>query len=86
MTTKLTLSLDDKIIAHAKRTARKRGKSLSKMVEEYFRSIPGKKDDEASVVERLEKRIKPYLDNIKLPENADYKKIAREEKYRDYLK
>lgn len=86
MTTKLTLSLDDKIIARAKKIARKRGKSLSKMVEEYFNSIPEKKEKVGFIVEQLENRTKPYLEKLKLPEGADYKEIAREWKYKDYLK
>ena len=36
MQTKLTLRLDDDLIEKAKRLAQKRGKSLSKMVSEYF--------------------------------------------------
>lgn len=36
MNTKLTLRLDDKLIAKAKRHARRTGKSLSQIVAEYF--------------------------------------------------
>ena len=36
MQTKLTLRLDDELIKRAKQLAQKRGKSLSKMVSEYF--------------------------------------------------
>jgi hypothetical protein len=39
MTTKLTLRLDDTVIRKAKKTARTRGVSLSRMVEDYFRSV-----------------------------------------------
>lgn len=86
MTTKLTLSMDEKVIDRAKRIARRRGKSLSKIVEEYFNSIPEKKYQEGSAVERIEKRIKPYLDKINLPEDKDYRELIREWKYQDYLK
>lgn len=39
MDTKLTLRLDGRLIEHAKREARKRGTSVSKMVGDYFRKI-----------------------------------------------
>ena len=42
MQTKLTLRLEDKLIEKAKILARKRGKSLSKLVSEYFRVITSK--------------------------------------------
>lgn len=86
MTTKLTLSLDEKVIKHAKLIANRRGKSLSKMVEEYFNSIPEKKRQEDSIIEQIEKRLKPYINKIDLPEEADYRNLAREWKYQDYLK
>ena len=39
MTTKLTLRLDDGVIKQAKKKARARGVSLSRMVEDYFKSV-----------------------------------------------
>ena len=39
MQTKLTLRLEDELIAKAKILARKRGKSVSKLVSEYFKYI-----------------------------------------------
>lgn len=39
METKLTLRLDQALIQSAKKEARKRGTSLSKMVADYFRGI-----------------------------------------------
>ena len=39
MTTKLTLRLDDTVIRKAKKTARNKGVSLSRMVEDYFKSV-----------------------------------------------
>ena len=39
MTTKLTLRVDKALIARAKREAQHRGRSVSKMVAEYFRSL-----------------------------------------------
>ena len=41
MTSKLTLRLDDTVIRKAKKTARSKGVSLSRMVEDYFKCIAG---------------------------------------------
>ncbi|MDD5199651.1 MAG: DUF6364 family protein [Terrimicrobiaceae bacterium] len=48
MNTKLTLRLDEKLVSQAKREARKRGISVSKMVADYFWGIgTDRKDGEA---------------------------------------
>ncbi len=39
MSTKLTLRLDDGVIRKAKKKARNEGVSLSRMVEDYFKSV-----------------------------------------------
>jgi len=41
MDTKLTLRLGDRLIAQAKVQAKRNGKSLSRMVADYFRSLTG---------------------------------------------
>lgn len=41
MQTRLTLQMDDKLIAHAKAHAKKRGKSVSQLVADYFRILDG---------------------------------------------
>jgi len=46
MTTKLTLRLDEKLIDQAKKTARAKGVSLSRIVEDYFRSLVARKEKE----------------------------------------
>ena len=47
MTTKLTLRLDDELIRQAKETARSKGVSLSRVVEDYFRTLAARKGKEA---------------------------------------
>ncbi len=42
MTTKLTLSLDDKIISKAKKIAARKKTSISKLVSNYFEKLPEK--------------------------------------------
>lgn len=39
MTTKLTLSIDKEVIEKAKDISRRRGKSLSRMIEEHLKSL-----------------------------------------------
>jgi hypothetical protein len=43
MTTKLTLSINEETVKHAKLISRKRGKSISKMVEKYLDSLSEKR-------------------------------------------
>lgn len=87
MKTKLTLNVDDKIVARAKRASAKRHVSLSSVVEEYLEkysrnTLPKKYNDEKP---SLLERIRKYTKNMKpLPENYDYKKAVHEhldEKY-----
>ncbi len=40
MTTKLTLRIDEKLIERAKSHAQRTGKSVSRMVEDYFELLP----------------------------------------------
>lgn len=75
MQTKLTLRLDDRIIKKAKKIAQKNGKSLSKMVEDYFASlkIEGSKDEE---------QLTPRVRSLKgLLRDAE----INEKEYFDYL-
>ena len=81
MTTKLTLTLDDKVIKGAKRYARAKGRSVSDLVESYFKSLT-ELDSEPS--EELTPAVKSLMGSFKAPANFDYKKILREEKKRKF--
>jgi hypothetical protein len=72
MTTKLTLSLDDKIIAKAKKIAARKKTSISKLVANYFEKLPeaeNKKqinlDDLGGVLKKGKHLTDEGLDNIK---------------------
>lgn len=77
MKTKLTLNVDDKIVARAKKASTKRKVSLSSVVEEYLEkyssnTLPKKrKSTEPSLLDRIRKYTKKTKP---LPENYDYKK------------
>ena len=79
MTTKLTLSIDSKVIDEAKRYSKKKGISLSKLIENHLREFTGK-------AKRTKKGSATELLGIagKAPKNFNYKeelyKIL-EEKY-----
>jgi hypothetical protein len=70
MTTKLTLTIDDSVIAIAKKYAKQNGKSLSDIVENYLMSLSSKGNTE----ENISPSILKLLGSIKLPDNFDYKK------------
>ncbi|MEE9463076.1 MAG: DUF6364 family protein [Bacteroidales bacterium] len=76
MNAKLTLKLDNKVIARAKKYAKKRNTSLSKMIESYLDSVTS---EDSSGIE-----ITPLVENlsgvIKLPADYDHRKD-----YTDYL-
>jgi hypothetical protein len=70
MTTKLTLTINDEVIRAAKLYARSKEKSLSKLVENYLKSLAmGNEKSPALAPEILKLKGK-----LKLPENFDYKK------------
>ena len=79
MQTKLTLRLDDDVIDKAKKIARKRGKSLSKLVAEYFNHISAKEPESEDELSPIVKSIYGSLHGAGINDN-DYKKHL-EEKY-----
>ncbi len=82
MSTKLTLRLEDVLIKNAKRAARSKGVSLSKMVADYFKTISLqqiKESIESPVLSEISGILSPKTDEKKLLRS--YKKRL-EEKYR----
>lgn len=74
MTTKLTLSIDEQVIKKAKLVSRRKGKSLSKMVEEYLSTISIKEDEKESPLDRIKKIRDAHSSKIKPPlAEFDYK-------------
>ena len=80
MTRKLTLSINEKTVEKAKRISRKRGKSISKMVEEYLNSITEKEEQKASAVDKIKKIMKGRITN----KNLDWKKVKEEHLSKKY--
>ena len=70
MITKLTLTLNQEVIDSAKAYAKRNGKSLSAIVENYLRSL----DRESEKKEALAPEVKRLLGSVKLSKDFDYKK------------
>lgn len=70
MTTKLTLTIDDSVIAIAKKYAKQKGKSLSDIVENYLMSLTSKENK----TESISPKILKLMGAIELPGEYDYKK------------
>ena len=73
MQTKLTLRLEDELIEKAKILARRRGKSVSKLVSEYFNYITSKELKSESDLPPVVKSLYGSLANTDVKE-SDYKK------------
>lgn len=82
MNTKLTLSLEKEVIEKAKIYAKGTGRSLSEMVENYFRSLVSKSDKNNSDDNDIEEQLKKITGIVILPDDFDVKK-AKEEYYKE---
>jgi len=79
MQTKLTLRLDNKLIDQAKKVAKMRGKSLSKLVAEYFLNITKNEPETEQDLPPIVKSLYGSMAKTKIDED-DYKKHL-EDKY-----
>ena len=70
MTTKLTLTIDDTVINSAKKYAKRNGKSLSNLVENYLKSV----GHTENTVADISPKVSRLLGIVKLPDGFDYKK------------
>lgn len=82
MNTKLTLTLEGKVIDSAKKYARQNGKSLSDIVENYLKSITTR-EETAAVLSPKVTRLRGV---IKLPQDFDYKKELGNALFKQYEK
>lgn len=80
MLSKLTLSVDDQVIEKAKEFARQTDRSLSKIVENYLKSIVMDSDNTNKL-----KIIEELAGKITLPEDFDEDSARREAMEKKYL-
>jgi hypothetical protein len=72
MNTKLTLSVDAAIIERAKAYAKKTGRSLSEIIENYLESITRENGSE-----KVSSRLKKIVGSVTLPSDFDEKKALQ---------
>ena len=82
MNTKLTLTLKKEVIDQAKKYASEKGRSLSEMVENYFKYLTEMQPEEKT--EELSPRVKKLRGIVKVKSDFDYKKILDEERNKKY--
>lgn len=81
MNKKLTLSLDEDIIQKAKTYASQTGKSLSSLVEDFFKNLTEKPSSN-----QLSSKIKRLSGKIEIPADFDLKKELRKGLEEKHLK
>lgn len=79
MATKLTLRMDEKLIAGAKKYARRSGKSVSRLVADFFSLLAQTVDEETDTISPTVKSLRGLMKSSKL-RDKEYKKHL-EEKY-----
>lgn len=81
MNAKLTLSINEEIVKKAKRISQYRGKSVSKIIEEYFSSLPEKEHEKTASIREISNMLKS---GTVIAENLNYKEFIREKRYQEY--
>ncbi len=76
MNTKLTLTLEKEVIEKAKKYASENGRSLSEMVENYFKLLVREKKVPSLEISNRVKRLQGI---VKVDSTFDYKKTLEEE-------
>ena len=77
---KLTLSVDAGVVTRAKRYARKRGTSVSRLVEQYLEMVSGAGADDEATMTPVLRRLRAELEGVTV-DVADYRRYL-ERKYR----
>ncbi len=74
MTTKLTLTIEERVIKIAKKYAEKKGRSLSGLVENYLKTL----SSEDSITNDITPRVRRLRGAVKFPDNFDFKSMLEE--------
>jgi len=84
MSTKLTLTLEKTVIEDAKKYAKSQGRSLSKLIEEYLKSVS--REDKKNEELQLSPITKSLYGSVKLDSDViDYKEILKNEILKKHL-
>lgn len=84
MNTKLTLSIEEQVIESAKEYAKKQGRSLSSIVEEYLKSIAKRKTPISKL--EFDPLVEELCGSVKFPDDVDYDELIGKAKFEKYLK
>ena len=82
MNTKLTLSSEKEVIEKAKIYAKGTGRSLSEMVENYFRNLISNSEKNNNESNDIDERLKKITGVVTLPDDFDIEK-AKEEYHKE---
>jgi hypothetical protein len=82
MNTKLTLTIEKEIIEEAKEYAKKKGQSLSDLVENYFKLLT--KNERQIEPKQLSPRVKRLRGILKVDKDFNYKSVLEEELAKKY--
>ena len=77
MNTKLTLTIEKEVIEQAKQYASMKGKSLSELVENYFKFLTENQGNEPA--ETVSPRVQKLKGILKVNDDFDYKKVLEKE-------
>ena len=83
MNVKLTLTIQDSVINKAKRYAKKNGRSLSDMIENYLKVVTDEEPVETDI--ELTPIVKSMMGAFKAPLDFDYKKELEKRLTEKYL-
>lgn len=83
MDSKLTLSVDKSLAEKAKLYARSQGRSLSDLVESYFKVLTTDSEDSDL---KVSSKLKSMKGALKVSDNYDYKKELSDSLSKKYLK
>ncbi len=84
MNTKLTLSIEEQVVESAKKYAKKQGRSLSNIVEEYLKSIA--KHKQRIKKTELHPLVEELCGSVKIPKDKSYDEILGEALIEKYMK
>lgn len=82
MNTKLTLTIEERIIHRAKKYAKQNGRSLSAIIENYLKIITQEEEQEKKEITPIVKSLKG---SFKAPKSYDYKKDLADGLSKKYL-
>lgn len=83
MNTKLTLTINETLIAKSKEYAKEKGRSLSSLIENYLKLLTKQKTTVTEI--QYTPTVKSLYGSFNAPDDFDYKKALTEELSKKYL-